>query len=131
MAASHSRARGEGKVGCLLTLAVLMAAGALAYKVVPVYYADSNLADYASDVAGEAGLNEIPALQAKLRTKAQELEIPEALDEGAITIHTTGTRAAGSCTIVLDYTQTVDLYGIYPLVITTRKAITRQYMDLR
>jgi len=131
MGSSHSRAHGEGKVGCMLALAAVIVAAALAFKLVPVYYADSNLADYAADVAGEAGLNEIPALEAKLRAKAQELQIPEALEQGAITIRTVGTKSAGSCTIVLDYTQTVDLYGIYPMVINTRKAITRQYMDLR
>lgn len=131
MGASHSRARGEGKVGCLLAIAAIMVVSALTFKLAPVYFADSNLADYAGDVASEAGLNEIPALEAKLRAKATELQIPEALDEGAITIRITGSRSAGSCTIVLDYKQTVDLYGIYPVVITTRKAITRQYRDLR
>jgi hypothetical protein len=118
-------------MGCLLSMAVLLVAAALAYKLVPVYYADSNLADYASELAGEAGLNPIPSLEARLRAKARELKIPEALAEGATSIRTTGTASAGSCTIVLDYTQTVDLYGIYPMVITTRKAITRQYLDLR
>jgi len=39
--------------------------------------------------------------------------------------------SAGSCTIVLDYSKTVDLYGVYPMVINTRKTITRKYADLR
>jgi hypothetical protein len=128
---SHSRARGEGRLGCLLSVAAFLVAASLAYKLVPVYYADSNLADYASDVAGEAGLNPIPALEAKMRAKAEELKIPEALAEGAISIRTTGAASAGSCTIVLDYSKTVDLYGVYPMVINTRKTITRKYADLR
>jgi hypothetical protein len=118
-------------MGCLLSIAALLVAAALAYKLVPVYYADSNLADYAADVAGEAGLHPIPALEAMVRAKAEELQIPEALEEGAISIRTTGSPSKGACTIVLDYTQTVDLYGIYPMAITTRKAITRAYADLR
>jgi len=64
---SHSRARGEGKLGCLLSAAALLVVAALALKLVPVYYADSNLADYASEVAGEAGLNPIKTLEARLR----------------------------------------------------------------
>ena len=128
MGSSHSRARGEGRMGCLLSIAALLVAAALAYKLVPVYYADSNLADYAAD---EAGLHPIPALEAMVRAKAEELQIPEALEEGAISIRTTGSPSKGACTIVLDYTQPVDLYGIYPMAITTRKAITRAYADLR
>ncbi|MDR3671604.1 MAG: hypothetical protein P4L36_12215 [Holophaga sp.] len=128
---SHSSQRGEGKIGCILTLLVFLAALALGLKVVPVYYANSNLQEYANDVAGEAGLYPLPELTAKMRAKASDLGIPEALADGAITISTTGSRSNGLCTITLDYARTVDLYGTYPLVVATKKVVSRPYMDAR
>jgi hypothetical protein len=131
MGSSQSSQRGEGKIGCILTLLVFVAAVAVGLKVVPVYYANSNLQEYAADVAGEAGLYGLPELQAKMRAKAGELGIPEAVADGAIVITTTGSRSNGICTITIDYSRTVDLYGAYPLVVATRKVVTRPYMDAR
>jgi hypothetical protein len=113
----------------MMTLLVLLLFGALAFKLVPVYYGNSQLASYADDVAAQAGVDPLPVLQAKLRAKAKELDIPEALGEGAIGISASGTKDAGTCTVTLDYTRTVDLYGVYPLVIATRKLISSQYIN--
>jgi hypothetical protein len=131
MGSSRSSQRGEGKIGCILTLLVFVAAVAVALKLVPVYYANSNLSDYAGEVAGEAGLYPVPELEAKMRAKAGDLGIPEALADGAISITTRGTRSNGICSVTIDYSRTVDLYGAYPLVIATRKVVTRPYMDAR
>jgi len=126
-----SRERGEGKIGCILSLAVLIGGIAVGLKVVPVYYSDNALAEFAIDLAAKAGIFPVPALELQLRDKAKEQEIPEALAEGAMTISTAGTQQAGTCTIKLHYKRTVDLYGVYPLVIETRKVITKPYMDVR
>ena len=131
MGSTHRNARGEGKIGCVLSLLVLIAAVAAALKVVPVFYSNSGLADAAADVAGEAGLYPVPALVAKLRGKAQELDIPEALGEGAMTLATAGTKSAGTCTVTLNYTRAVDFYGMYSMTIATQKVISRPYMDAR
>ena len=48
-----------------------------------------------------------------------------------MTISTTGTPQAGTCTIKLHYQRTVDLYGVYPLTVETRKVISKGYMDVR
>jgi len=127
----RTRERGEGQIGCIVTLVVLIAAGALAVKVMPVYYSDYNLQDFAGELATKAGIFPIPALELQIRDKARELEIPEAMAKGAITITTAGEKSVGSCTITLHYSRTVDLYGITPMVISTDKTFTRAYMDVR
>jgi hypothetical protein len=131
MAPSRTRERGEGRIGCILTLLALAAAVAVGLKVVPVYYSNSSLVETAEEVAAQAGLYGIPALQARLRAKAGELGIPEAAADGAMTIATTGSKNLGTCTITFDYTRVVDLYGFYSLDIATHKVLTRPYMDAR
>jgi type II secretory pathway pseudopilin PulG len=128
---SSTRERGEGKVGCFLSLVAMVVAGGLAVKLVPVYYSNSNLASFASDVANQAAFYSTDAMLARLQGKAQELGIPEAQAEGAISLKVNGTKSGGTCTINLDYSRTVDLYGIYSLTIATRKTVTEPYMDAR
>jgi hypothetical protein len=127
----HSRERGEGGIGCMLSLFAVLLLGALSYKLVPVFYSNSVLVSYANDVADQAGISPVPDLEKRLRAKAKDLDIPEALAEGAIGISTTGGKDSGTCTITLEYTRTVDLYGVYPMVIATKKVIAQQYIDAR
>jgi len=131
MGSPHRNERGEGKIGCMLTLLVLIMAVAAALKLVPVFYSNSSLADAAGDIAGEAGLYPVPALVVKLRSKAAELNIPEALEDGAMTVATTGSKSAGTCTVTFNYTRAVDFYSFYSLNIETHKVVTRPYMDAR
>ena len=123
--------RGEGKVGCVTSLLVLAIMVALAMKLVPVFYSDNGLANAAEDLGSRAGILSLPILEAQLRGKANDLEIPEALAKGAMTIRIQGDKQSGSCLITLHYTRRVDLYGIYTLPISTEKTITRPYMDAR
>ena len=106
-------------------------AGAAALKLVPVFYTNSGLADAAGDIAVEAGLYPQAALMAKLRGKAQELDIPEALLDNAMSIALVGEKSAGTCTVTLNYNREVDLYGLYKLNIATQKSISRAYKDYR
>ena len=131
MAPSRTSERGEGRIGCILTFLVLALAIAVGLKVVPVYYGNSSLASTAEEVAAQAGLFGVPALQAQMRAKAGELGIPEAAADGAITITTKGDSKLGTCTIAFDYTRVVDLYGFYSVNIETHKVVTRPYMDAR
>ena len=127
----RTRERGEGKIGCIATLLVLVAAGAAAYKLVPVYYANYNLQEFADELATKAGIFPVPALDLQLRDKAKEQDIPEALGKGAMTVSTAGDKSAGTCTITLNYTRTVDLYGVYAMDVSNQKTITKSYMDTR
>ncbi len=127
----NTRERGEGKAGCIVTLLVLIIGIAAGVKLFPVFYSNNSLAEYAGDLAGQAGLKPEPLLVSMLRAKAQALEIPEALDESAMTINVHGDSQSGICTINLNYSRTVDLYGVYPLTIDTHKTITRNFVDAR
>jgi hypothetical protein len=98
--------------------------------VVPVFYGDNTLASYAEDLAVEAGVTPAATLLQELRTKAKDLGIPEALDEGALTVESGGTRA-GVCTIKIKYIRKVDIYGVYPLTLATDKVIRKPYQDNR
>jgi hypothetical protein len=129
MAARMAPERGEGKIGCILSLLVFIVAVALALKLVPVWYSNNNLREYAADLALTAGIRPVPTLDAQLRSKAKELDIPEALADGAMTIQTVGPSSDGLCTITLDYARVVDLYGVYPLTITTHESIVRHYVN--
>lgn len=128
---THTRARGEGKIGCILSLLVLIAGVGAGYKIIPVYYANNNLQDFAGDLAGQAGFKGLPQIRAELRSKADALGILEATREGAIAADMVGDANFGTCNINLNYTQAVDLYGIYTLQLRTHKRISRTYRDVR
>jgi hypothetical protein len=101
------------------------------YKLIPVYYANNNLQDFAGDLAGQAGFKPLPQVKAELRSKADALGILEATKDGAITVDLVGDANLGTCNIRLNYTQAVDLYGVYTLQVTTHKTISRTYRDVR
>jgi len=131
MTSPLQRQRGEGKVGCITSLLVLALMAALAMKLVPVFYSDNGLANAAEDLGSRAGIMSLPILEAQLRGKAADLEIPEAMAKGAMTVQIRGDKQQGTCVITLHYTRKVDIYGIYTLPISTDKTITRPYMDAR
>jgi hypothetical protein len=122
---------GEGKIGCILSLLVMVAAVATGIKVVPVLYTDNSLVNFADDLAIQAGVTPGKDLDNQLRAKAKDLDIPEALAPGALSLTTSGPTDGGICQIDIKYSRTVDLYGIYPLVIGTDKHITKTYMNVK
>ena len=131
MTPSRPRERGEGRIGCILSLLVLAAASALTAKLLPVFYSNYALGSFAEELGNKAGLYPTATLELELQNKAKELGIPEALGEGAMAISTTGQQASGICTIKLSYRRTVDLYGCYSFSVDTEKTIQSPYMDSR
>jgi len=126
---SRSQA-GEGKIGCLVALVVLIILGGIAYKVGPAYMHKNDMEDAASDLASRAGLMSAEAITKQLKAKATELDIPEALQPGAIQVRTSGAKE-GTCTITLRFTQKIDLFGITTVDLDTDKSISKPYMDAR
>ena len=128
---ARTQERGEGKIGCVLTLAVLLALGATAAKIVPVLYDNNSLEETADDLASKAGILTVPVLEMQLIAKAKDLEIPEALAKGAMVVSVVGVEHTGTCTIKLKYTRKVDLYGAYVFKVDMDKKISKPFMDVR
>jgi hypothetical protein len=127
----HTNERGEGKIGCIVTLLVLIIVGGLGFKILPVLYNNNELVSTAEDLGSRAGLMPAATVEAQLRSKALELEIPEAVAKGAMTLTIIGDRQAGTAIIKIKFTKKIDLFGLYSLPITVDKNISRPYMDAR
>src|SRR5690242_8875435 len=130
----RTRQAGEGKVGCFVTLTILIIAIAAALKAGPVYYSNNELVNAInsdigpaasrarSDMAAEDLANQV-ALQ--IRGKAKELEIPEAMKPGAVTVtvQQSTSDAPGNVHVVLRYTRPVDFYGVYSYSFDTNQTL--------
>lgn len=124
--------RGEGKIGCIVSLLVLILFGATAIKVVPVYYSNNELLKSAEEIATRAAVLTQENIEAQIKAKARDLEIPEALAPGAIHVRRTAASGIeGSCTVRIEYTRKIDLYGVTSLEINTSKQKVVPYMDVR
>ena len=120
----RTRQAGEGKIGCFVSLTVLIVLIAVGYKAIPIYYSNNEFVKACTDDIGPRASNaqsNKPADQlaediaVMIRSKAKELEIPEAMSAGAITVtvQQAGTDAPGNVHMVLHYKRPVDFYGIY------------------
>lgn len=124
------RERGEGKVGCIVSLAVLVITGAVGLKVVPVFYSNNALKDAALRKAEAAGGRELEAVTKEIISEARNLEIAEATRPGAITVSKRGGGAdGGTITVNLRYTRSVDLFGVYTWPIETNEKIERPIFE--
>ncbi len=122
--------RGEGKLGCLVSLLVLGALGGAAYKAVPVYYSNSELIDACDFIASGAARKPLETVEREVKDKARELGVLEALaDKQAIRVSKAGGGDVGSCTITLRYKRTIDFYGVYQWSLATDKRITKPIFD--
>ena len=114
------RQRGEGKLGCIVSLLVAGALAAVAYKAVPVYYGNSELIDACGFIASGASSKPVETLEREIKDKAKELMVVEALTQkGAIRITKNSNGEAGTCTIALHYSRVIDFYGFYQWTLTT------------
>lgn len=68
--------RGEGRIGCILWLLVVIAAVMVAVKVVPVKLVDIEFGDYIEEQAQFAGRSSGDTLRARIIKKAKELDVP-------------------------------------------------------
>lgn len=126
------RQRGEGKVGCVLTLLVFGALVAVGLKAVPVYYDNSELADACTFIASSASRVPLELVEKQAKDKARDLGMLDVLAQpNAITATKLGGGAggAGTCTIHLKYKQTIDLYGVYQWDVVTDKRISQPILE--
>ncbi len=123
--------RGEGKIGCMVTLVVVILGGGVAVKVVPEYLSNDAIMNTTRELASRAGVRPVEEIKAQIMAKAKEEEIAEVLAPGAITINTTGNKDAGTCTIRVNYTRNVDFFGITSTKLTFDKTVSMPFMDAR
>lgn len=122
--------RGEGKVGCVLTLLVFGLLAAAGFKAVPVYYGNSELIDACEYIASGAAHKSLETIEREVKEKARDLGVVEVLREkGAIRVTKAGGGDNGSCTITLRYKRTIDFYGAYQWTIVTDKRITKPIFE--
>jgi len=123
--------RGEGKIGCIISLLLTVAVVVACLKLVPVYYHNDQLEDAAGDLCEKAGLMNAEAMEVAVRNKAKDLDIPEALPRGAVEVLITGDTHSGTCTVHLRYTRLVDFFGAYQVPVVEDKKVIRRFMDSR
>ena len=82
------RARGEGKIGCILWALVFAVVGLVAWKMIPVKIASSQLYDYMEDESKFAAGNTVETLKKRIVEKAHELDLP--LKEENVTVEKPG-----------------------------------------
>lgn len=123
------RQRGEGKVGCFVSLFVLLAAVAVIYKAFPVYWNNSQFKDAAKELASRASVMSVAAIETQLKAKALELEIPQAAAPGAISVQKSGDSNSGNCIVKLRYSQKIDFYGITDYKLDTEESISTPYIN--
>jgi hypothetical protein len=73
---SARRARGSGRIGCIVWLAVLGLIGYGLYKVIPVKIATSTFYDFMQEEASFASIRDVRQLKKELLVKAKELNLP-------------------------------------------------------
>jgi hypothetical protein len=123
--------RGEGKIGCIVTLLSLSIVGAAALQVVPVLFSNNEFLGAIENIAGQASILPQANIEAKINQKARELNIPEALVPGAIIITKAGDNQSGTCTVRIKYTRKIDFYGVFTYPFETDKTKAIPYMDAR
>lgn len=123
--------RGEGKVGCLVTLIVVVLLGGIIWKVLPIYAGHMNLLRYAEDIAGGAATRPEAEIQGLIFKKAEELGIREATQPGSVAIQKSGDYDRGSCAITFNYKRPVDFFGVYKTDIVFNKRLERPYLNAK
>jgi len=68
--------RGEGKLGCILWTALLLAFVGVCWKIIPVKLRSTELYDFMEEQAMFAGTSKQEALKKRIVHRAEELDLP-------------------------------------------------------
>lgn len=101
----NRRERGEGQLGCLFGVIVLLLGILIAYKLIPVKVKAAEMRDVVVDQAKSAGALSDKQIRATILRKAEELELPIESEDLSID------RGPNDITIELEYTVPVDFPG--------------------
>lgn len=86
----NRRERGEGQFGCLVGLVLLLVAGLVAWRMIPIKVKAAELRDVVTDEAKSAGQHSDKTIRGQILDTAQRLELP--VTDESITIQRTGDR---------------------------------------
>lgn len=101
----NRRERGEGQFGCLVGLVLLLIAGLIAYKLIPVKVKTADLRDTVVDESKSAGRHKDPEIRGNILHKAKQLDLP--VTEKDIRIE----RVRGYIRVEVTYTVPVEFPG--------------------
>lgn len=101
----RSGERGEGKVGCVISLILFIAAVFVAFKMIPVKVRAADMRQTIVDEAKAAGNRGDVRIRRAIMTKAQELELP--LSDKGLVIN----RGHSKIKITADYTVPIEFPG--------------------
>jgi hypothetical protein len=96
---------GEGQLGCIIGLLILLAAGFVAYKMIPVKVRASSLRQEIVDEAKSGSLRNDKQMRANIMAKAKDLDLP--LEEKNLKI----IRGPGNIRVEAEYTVPVEFPG--------------------
>lgn len=98
-------ARGDGKIGCVLWLAVVALIGYAMYIIVPVKVATSRFEDFMKEEAAFGSIKSLPQIEKDILAKARELQIPVTKD------NLTVVRIREYITVEAHYEMVLDFFG--------------------
>jgi hypothetical protein len=104
----NRRERGEGQFGCLVGLVILLIAGLIAYKMIPIKVKAADLRERIVDESKSAGQHNDDQIRKQILTKAEQLELPVA-DKDVQIKRTHGN--VGNIQVDVQYTVPVDFPG--------------------
>ena len=87
--------RGEGKLGCVLWLAIFVAVGTFGWKTIPVKTSSSRLKDFMVEQSKFAQRASHQEISTRILNKANELELP--VSRKNIKVHKTAARVEMRC----------------------------------
>lgn len=101
----NRRERGEGQFGCLVGLVLLLIAGLVAYKMIPVKVKAAEMRDVVQDEAKSAGTHNDKQIRQTILHKASSLGLPVESEDISIR------REAGEIKVEVSYTVPVEFPG--------------------
>lgn len=101
----NSRERGEGQLGCIVGLILLVIGVFVAYKVIPVKVKSAEIRQEVVDDAKSAGMMNDERIRAAILAKAREDNLP--ITDDSIKI----SRGANQITVTVDYVVPIEFPG--------------------
>jgi hypothetical protein len=101
----NRRERGEGQFGCLVGLVLLLIAGLIAYRLIPVKVRAAEMRDTVIDESKSAGQHNDKQIKEAILFKAKQLELP--VEDGNVMVK----RSPNYIRVEVTYTVPVEFPG--------------------